>query len=803
MSSAPIPPQKNTNSDGATSQNYSEPESAHHGVKSYGKHEIMTPPASDPGMPRTIPRGNPPIDIKCGPMIRYWGMNDIRPNVWRGSVLIVTQDSTSDYSSVPVLTISVEELRSNATQSTGEERSTVPDAPQQPASQSGAGNGLVTNEAVDSQDKSQSRSETRPQTTAEPTGTGNDIAAVHGAVESLPKAGVVGHGADATDFTHNDQLPSSQPTTTQSANVAFKAQPSEDTNYEQTSAPEALEEPEKYTAKAKRYFQEYGVSFWRFDVELPMGAYEKAVSYYINNDDLFTNKFYVPARTQNMNVMFYSCNGFSISVDPSDFKGYLWQDVLRHHENSHYHVMLGGGDQIYCDKVKISTKAIKLWTRELNVHKKRHLEFTDENRVEVENFYLWHYIGWFGLGYLSLPEGALHDKHFLQAQASIPQINIYDDHDIIDGYGSYTDKTMSSPYMIGIGKAAYKYYALFQQGVAPDDSDFTAQEPSYVIGKSMGKYMGKPSLSVYARAGPSVAFYGLDCRTERTHELICSQSTYDAMFRRLSLELDAAKGEIKHLLLMLGVPIAYPRLVWLERILTSRAIAPVRALARHGFMVGLNNGFDDKIEILDDLEDHWCAKYHKAERNQFMARLQEFAHQRNIRITMLSGDVHLAGIGRFYGVQKSGGEPLPVESDPCHMLNVISSAITNTPPPVKMADFLNKRTKIHHLSPTVDEDMVRVFNVDVDGSKRNNTHLLPRRNWCSIAVQSDKTSANKDLVPGQAAFKNLTSSSERLYKDMPGALNIVLHMEKDPQNLEGTTVPYDIIVPQLKSRTHV
>lgn len=646
----------------------------------------MLPPGADPGMPRTLPRGTPAIDIKCGPLIRYYGMNDIRPSIWRGSVIIVTQDSTSDYTTgPPVLSLQVTPVVSNENSSDGVEE-------------------------------------------------------------------------------------------------------------------HAPEEPATFTCKATLYFQEYGVSFWRFPIELSMTLVEQSVKYWINGDENFVNSFYIPARTQDMKVMFYSCNGFSLGVDPSEFKGYLWQDVLRdHNSGTPFHVMLGGGDQIYCDKVKISTMAIKEWTLELNVHRKRHMQFSNENRVEVENFYLWHYIGWFGLGYMALPHGVVQDKHFVEAQASIPQINIFDDHDIIDGYGSYTDKTMRSPFMLGIGRAAHKYYMLFQQGVAPTDSAFISQEPSYVIGKDLGQYMAQPSTSIYARMGPTLAFYGLDCRTERTHDQILSQSTYDAMFRRLTLELTAAKGEIKHILLMLGVPIAYPRLVWLERILTSRAIAPIRALSRHGYFASMNNGFDDKIEILDDLEDHWCAQNHKHERNKFMAELQQFATKQNIRITMLSGDVHLAGIGRFYGVDKKH-HPLPVESDPCHMLNVISSAITNTPPPDKMADFLNKRNKVHHLNSNVDEDMVRIFNVDVDGKKRHNTHLLPRRNWCSISVQSQESSSTQELYPGQAAAGPNTASTERLYKDSPGALNVVLHMEKDRSSLTGATVPYDIIVPCLSAR---
>ncbi|KAI9870986.1 MAG: hypothetical protein M1823_008582, partial [Watsoniomyces obsoletus] len=66
------------------------------------------------------------------------------------------------------------------------------------------------------------------------------------------------------------------------------------------------------------------------------------------------------------------------------------------------------------------------------------------------------------------------------------------------------------------------------------------------------------------------------------------------------------------------------------------------------------------------------------------------------------------------------------------MPNVISSAIVNTPPPDMMADILNKRNKTHHLDKYTDENMIPMFTHDVDHKKRNNKHLLPRRNWCSI-----------------------------------------------------------------------
>jgi PhoD related phosphatase len=98
-------------------------------------------------------------------------------------------------------------------------------------------------------------------------------------------------------------------------------------------------------------------------------------------------------------------------------------------------------------------------------------------------------------------------------------------------------------------------------------------------------------------------FVGIDCRTERTHDKVVYDETYQKIFARLNQEM--TKGHPKHLIVMLGIPIAYPRLVWLETILTSRLMVPVKLLASMGIFSGLLNKFDRGIEILDDLDDHW------------------------------------------------------------------------------------------------------------------------------------------------------------------------------------------------------
>ena len=53
----------------------------------------------------------------------------------------------------------------------------------------------------------------------------------------------------------------------------------------------------------------------------------------------------------------HQCNGFSAGVNPDDFRGPgfqsgydpVWVDLLAKHTEQPFHVLVGGGDQLYCD----------------------------------------------------------------------------------------------------------------------------------------------------------------------------------------------------------------------------------------------------------------------------------------------------------------------------------------------------------------------------------------------------------------------------------------------------------------------
>jgi hypothetical protein len=130
---------------------------------------------------------------------------------------------------------------------------------------------------------------------------------------------------------------------------------------------------------------------------------------------------------------------------------------------------------------------------------------------------------------------------------------------------------------------------------------------STVLGQ-MGPYIKQPSHSILTSMGPHVALLALDCRAERKKDQVCSPVQYDRVFQRIR----ALPPIVEHLVILLGIPIAYPRMVFLETALESK-LNPFVALGRNGSMglSGFVNKFNADAELLDDLNDHWTARMHK------------------------------------------------------------------------------------------------------------------------------------------------------------------------------------------------
>jgi hypothetical protein len=98
--------------------------------------------------------------------------------------------------------------------------------------------------------------------------------------------------------------------------------------------------------------------------------------------------------------MFYSCNGFSDI--PQEVKNKfgektapLWQDVLDRHKVMPFHVFLGGGDQLYQDRL-IKDEFMKPWVAEKDPAKRLAMKLSQEMRDGFESFYFNNYCINFG-----------------------------------------------------------------------------------------------------------------------------------------------------------------------------------------------------------------------------------------------------------------------------------------------------------------------------------------------------------------------------------------------------------------------
>ncbi|KAJ3084340.1 hypothetical protein HK102_000695 [Quaeritorhiza haematococci] len=494
--------------------------------------------------------------------------------------------------------------------------------------------------------------------------------------------------------------------------------------------------------------------------------------------------FYIPALKQPIHWAFYSCAGFSMSsnLDPeNDFDGVrpLGRDVLRVHRERPLHYFVGVGDQIYNDDVLHSCRHIASWLDIGDRVIRESAAFTPDMRAEVERFYFFHYCVHFSQEVLG------------EVFACVPGVMLLDDHDVVDGYGSYPAPLQNCPVALGIGNVAARFYLLFQHHTTPE----LARTQDNLFGGSTG-------YSFLKMMSPRTAILGVDARLERTKENgVVDPETWRIVFEEL---LPVLPESVEHLIFIAGVPMVWPVLglseLFFESLSKVRRTPGFRWLfwwsglwKQLGFALG-------EPDLLDDLVDHWNSPYHLEERNKIVAHLQDFSFNKNVRVTFISGDVHCAGFSAFHmpRIRMSlkhrlrhpfarrearreaarfvrheprtlRGRDVDPRMDWRCMYQVVSSAIANEPPP-KFLEYLYAYTasaagsfghagsgrgvfNLREASSTdlkhspkaylrheyggrgwTEERMLKVFERDVDGKKRSRRwrRILARRNWCEV-----------------------------------------------------------------------
>ncbi|KAI9175268.1 hypothetical protein H9P43_006629 [Blastocladiella emersonii ATCC 22665] len=478
--------------------------------------------------------------------------------------------------------------------------------------------------------------------------------------------------------------------------------------------------------------------FWRTELAVPMPAGFGGVEirYAVPGTRSRSGEyaFHVPGQDMQWNWAFTSCNGFSSDVARGvehEYNGIapLWRDVLRKHDEVKYHAMLGGGDQVYMDAVW-GLPELQQWLDTPAKADKATAPFTRGMSDAVHGFYFAEYLRHFA------------KDGFADALASIPSMFVWDDHDIFDGYGSYPGYLQSSPVFRGMFIAAQRFYLLFQHhttlALARDDGYLGVERGGHTAVRQMGQYN---------------AALLIDTRTERSISALLSRGSWALIEDALRTQLAPTT---RHLFVCATVPMVYPRLHAESAIsvagIAANAIGKLAgnapwfaSLKKTGAFKTIVNSLGEP-ELLDDLNDHWTSPNHVAERNAALAMLLRVARDRaNLRVTLVSGDVHCGGAGHIF--------PSSVPADrwlnhPAHMTQIISSAIGNLPPPgivIRALHAVAEPLPVSGAATAADaedlgdeliEAMLAPFDVDAGKPAQplpaDQRALMGRRNWCSV-----------------------------------------------------------------------
>jgi hypothetical protein len=364
---------------------------------------------------------------------------------------------------------------------------------------------------------------------------------------------------------------------------------------------------------------------WRFEFAVAQGSAAQDVAYGIGGEN---HGFSVPARHA-MPVMAYaSCNGFS---DPTLMKkvkepNALWARLGRLHAGTDrvdsqtfgpQHLLLLGGDQVYSDAMWTLIPELKAWCA-LPRDKRFKTAFTATLRRKVEAHFSSIYLErW------SQPEVAA-------VLARVPTVMMWDDHDIMDGWGSYPYEQHQCPVYQGIFEVARAAFALFQRqaiGALPP-ATLPGQDhhnSAWRIG-ALGLLVLDMRSERRPRSGDLQASGGV-----LQAEQVLSPRSWDAVYQWLAAQ--EAGGGMKHLFVMSSIPVVHPSLELIEKVL---CVLP------------------GQQEMEDDLRDHWNSPPHKAERLRLIHRLLQVAAC-GVRVTILSGDVHVAALGTIESTRDDGG----------------------------------------------------------------------------------------------------------------------------------------------------
>lgn len=422
--------------------------------------------------------------------------------------------------------------------------------------------------------------------------------------------------------------------------------------------------------------EQAGKRVWTIELNLRREAAAAEVVYSLGGAASW--RFTVPATSERPRMAYGSCNGFSTmklaKAQKEPFA--LWRELGEAHAQAPYHLLMLGGDQVYADSMWERIDELVEWS-----HRGSFLADLTPMSAGLADALERFYFELYCERWAQPPLAAV--------LATIPTMMMWDDHDIFDGWGSHPPARQRSPVFQGIFAAARRWFCVFQlqRRFAAPTGEFLAAGPN----------LG------YAHRIDDLAIVALDLRSERSTTQVMSPAAWDAAFKWI----DGQQG-LAHLIVMTSIPVVFVDLAAVEDAL--------------GFVPG-------QQELEDDLRDHWCSRGHQGERLRLIHRLLDFGAARGTRVTIVSGDVHVAAIGV---IESSRDDQLQVISQ------LISSGIVHPPAPAIVVYALGKLFAAGGAIDRGIELSMQAF----PGGKRK---LMAARNWLSLEPDAAWATSRKRL----------------------------------------------------------
>ena len=506
-----------------------------------------------------------------------------------------------------------------------------------------------------------------------------------------------------------------------------------------------------------------GERYLRYDLSCAMQKNERTVQYGIPGG--LSWRMTVPGQQTAPRLAYVSCNGFS---DPAAMRKLIrtsnavWEDLLYSHDRTlrrppgkgetklldkeqlwhekrihdhdlqRFHVMLMGGDQIYFDSIWEEIKALNQWVA---LPRQAQLEFKVSAALEreIEAYYFGLYKQrWLPTGRKpwGSPETTLDAG---AAMASIPTVMMWDDHDIFDGWGSYSCEMQNSPLFQTLFRHARRAFWVFQMQHALDElpdlvdttpAGFSRQDPlfqpiawSQVLARdnlALPLLDDQPGFTAAYALGP-LAVVAADLRTERSRTQVMGADTW-AQIKQWTHDLQARragtrpKQPCRHLLFMSSVPVVHPKLSLAELMMDT---------------FGQDHVTDSNA---DDLKDHWSHDDHEGERKRLLEVLSHLARDQKIRVSLVSGDVHLAAWGTAYR------KDLPASETWSQIHQFTSSAVVHPSLMGVMEKlFLSWLNRNAQQPQNIDVQYV----AEVMPFPGHDKHLMAARNWLALELDME------------------------------------------------------------------